>query len=121
MSSNAEPEKVKQCNADGDDDSRPQDSWSANCLVPATGKIEERRTGGDRGHGEDGNKHKNRDEAKKSFESYSDKGSNGVTAHYFLFENELRGSAAQRGVLVVFWPWREARNSVGLTRFVQIV
>lgn len=93
MPGDTEPEKVEECNADGYDNSRPKHAWGANCLVPTASKVKERRASSNGGDGEDGNEDENRDEAEKSFKPYSNKWSDGIATHYFLFQYELCSGA----------------------------
>ena len=95
MSSNAETEKVEKSNAQGDDDTRPQDRGILNHLVPTTGKVKESRTGGpcsDDGHEDD-----NGSCPKEPFETDSVERSDGVLFHYLFFDDELGRSADRKG------------------------
>jgi hypothetical protein len=85
----AESKIVKQRDAYGNSNPGPQNSWGVYHLLPSTGKIEVRGFRGYSRNGEDGNEKQNCDNAEETFVADCYERSNGVTAHDFLFDNEL--------------------------------
>lgn len=91
MSGDTEAKEVEKCDAQGDNDTRPQNGWIINHLVPTAGEVKEGRTGspcGDEGH--EGN---DCCRPKETFETDSIEGGDGVLFHNCFFDDELGGSA----------------------------
>ena len=95
MPGNAETEEVEKGDAQCNDDTRPQNSRSANHLVPATGEVEEGRAGSPCGH--DGHKDNDGGRPEEAFETDSIEGSDRVLCHDLFFDNELGCSASDGG------------------------
>ena len=64
--------------------------------MPATGEVEESRTGSPCGH--DGHKHNNRGRPEEAFETDSIEGGDGVLCHDLFFDDKLGCSANDGGI-----------------------
>lgn len=94
VSSDTKTEEVEECNTQGDDDARPQNSRIINHLVPTTGKVKEGRTRSP--CDQEGHQDNNGGCAKETFETDSIKRGDGILFHDLFFDDELGSSANNR-------------------------